>query len=142
VTKPQDGNESRILEAGGIVLFKGGVVLRRTRDGHWIFPKGHIERGESPQEAAVREVAEETGLRAEVVREAGQVSYRLGGRNYLVYLFLMRAREELPSWREHEGVDAFLLAPREALRRLSFPDYKEVLARALGISNSEGAGCR
>lgn len=50
--------------AGGIVLGDGGTVamVRGAHSRSWLFPKGHVESGESDEEAARREIAEETGL--------------------------------------------------------------------------------
>jgi 8-oxo-dGTP pyrophosphatase MutT (NUDIX family) len=67
----------------------GGVVHRRADDGgfvillvraskspfEWVLPKGHIEAGESPAEAAVREVREETGVRAVVERAIASAEF-------------------------------------------------------------------
>ena len=72
-----------------VVRAAGGVVLRRNRSGtletvlvhrpaydDWTFPKGKLLRGETEEEAAVREVEEETGLRCQLGREVGTTSYR------------------------------------------------------------------
>jgi 8-oxo-dGTP diphosphatase len=72
-----------------VVRAAGGVVLRRSPSGtletvlvhrpayhDWTFPKGKLLRGETEEEAAVREVEEETGLRCELGREVGTTSYR------------------------------------------------------------------
>ena len=72
-----------------VVRAAGGVVLRRSRSGtletvlvhrpaydDWTFPKGKLLRGETEEEAAVREVEEETGLRCQLGREVGTTSYR------------------------------------------------------------------
>ena len=86
----------------------GGVVVRRTDaglllaaiqpqgrpEGHWVLPKGLIERGEAPLAAAVREVHEETGLRVEPLHElpASRYIYRRGSERVfkLVEWWLMR----------------------------------------------------
>lgn len=54
----------RTRSAGGIVLGDGGTVamVRGNNSQSWLFPKGHIEEGETDEEAARREIAEETGL--------------------------------------------------------------------------------
>jgi 8-oxo-dGTP pyrophosphatase MutT (NUDIX family) len=50
--------------AGGIVIGDGGAIamIRSKNSQSWLFPKGHIEQGESDEEAALREIEEETGL--------------------------------------------------------------------------------
>jgi 8-oxo-dGTP pyrophosphatase MutT (NUDIX family) len=90
-----------------------------------------VEEGELLREAAAREVAEETGLRCQILFKAGKVNYLLGGDEYLVHLFVMEATERLPFWRYHEGRDAFLFSPEEALERVTFPDTREVLEKVL-----------
>ncbi len=119
------------VQAGGIVLLDRGVVLRRTAKGEWVFPKGHLEEGESLEEAARREVEEETGLRCQVLFKAGKINYLLGDDKYLVHLFAMEAREKLLFWQHHEGRDAFLFSPEEALEKVTFPDTREVLEKVL-----------
>jgi len=104
-----------------VVLLDRGVVLRRTAKGEWVFPKGDVEEGELLRETAVREVAEETGLRCQILFKAGKINYLLGDDDYLVHLFAMEAREKLPFWRYHKGKDAFLFSPEEALERFYFP---------------------
>lgn len=54
--------------AGGIVVDDAGRWLMMYRNGRWDLPKGHIEEGENSAVCAVREIAEETGVRARVVR--------------------------------------------------------------------------
>ncbi|HFB39287.1 MAG TPA: NUDIX domain-containing protein, partial [Oceanithermus sp.] len=65
--------------AGGVLLEDGKVLLIRTRnlkgEEVWTFPKGLVEPGESPERAALREVFEETGYEAEILRPLGQVTY-------------------------------------------------------------------
>ena len=50
------------VSAGGVVLFGNAVLLLRKFNGDWVLPKGKVEEGENRQEAALREVLEETGL--------------------------------------------------------------------------------
>lgn len=71
------------VSAGGLVIDRTGVepqaalIGRTDRRGRllWSLPKGHIETGETAQEAAVREVAEETGIRGRVVAPLGTISF-------------------------------------------------------------------
>ena len=78
---------TRPLAEGGEVWAAGGVVVRweggrpqvalvhRPRHDDWTFPKGHLEAGESAEEAALREVEEETALRCRSVRPVGRSRY-------------------------------------------------------------------
>jgi 8-oxo-dGTP pyrophosphatase MutT (NUDIX family) len=71
------------VSAGGLVVdaidgvAQAAVIARRNRGGRleWCLPKGHLEVGESPAEAAVREIREETGIRGQVIRRLGTIDY-------------------------------------------------------------------
>ena len=67
---------TRTRSAGGVVLGEGGtIVLVRAKggDGAFLFPKGHVENGETDEEAARREIAEEAGLaRLESIDDLGE----------------------------------------------------------------------
>ena len=75
------GAQAREFSAGGIVVRDGEIVVivptRRAADGSRVLalPKGHVDPGETPIEAAVREVREETGIVAEPVCELGESRY-------------------------------------------------------------------
>jgi 8-oxo-dGTP diphosphatase len=65
-----------VKAAGGIVERDGSVLLvHRPKYDDWSFPKGKLEQGESWQDAAVREVEEETGLTCTVGEEVGRTHY-------------------------------------------------------------------
>jgi 8-oxo-dGTP pyrophosphatase MutT (NUDIX family) len=102
------------------------VEARRSR-GEWVLPKGHIEPGETPEAAAVREVEEEAGVGAEVVARAGESEYAVDGQIVRVIFFLMRYQGEARrrerrarAWRRYE----------DALRLLRFDDTRRVLVQA------------
>lgn len=69
--------------AGGLVVDRGGpepvgaVIARLNRAARveWCLPKGHLERGETPEQAAVREIAEETGITGRVLGSLGTIDY-------------------------------------------------------------------
>jgi 8-oxo-dGTP pyrophosphatase MutT (NUDIX family) len=65
--------------AGGVIVEDGRVLLIRTRNLEgaevWTFPKGHLEAGETPEAAAIREVAEETGFNCEISGELYKAEY-------------------------------------------------------------------
>ena len=83
---------SVVRAAGGLVLRDGKVLLvHRPRYDDWTFPKGKAEDGESDEECALREVAEETGLRCALDAEVGTTEYvDAKGRPKVVRWWLMR----------------------------------------------------
>ncbi len=110
-------------EAGGVVLLDGRVVLHRTEKGNLNFPKGKIEPGETAEQAAAREVLEETGLVAEPLESLGTLELLYIPRPQTIAFFLMRATAA-PSWAEHAGRDAELVPVAEVVERLTFKEYR------------------
>lgn len=112
------------------------LASRRTRKGDlaWGLPKGLVERGEAPEEAAVREVEEETGLRAEILEPLGDISYwyvwedeRIRKK---VTFFLMEATGGDVTHHDHEMEDVRWFPLGEARRRASYASERDVLRRA------------
>jgi 8-oxo-dGTP pyrophosphatase MutT (NUDIX family) len=65
--------------AGAVVIIVGRcLALRRADRDEWVFPKGHMEEGERPEDAAIREVREETGLEIEIADALGSTRYEFG----------------------------------------------------------------
>ena len=64
--------------AGGIVVDESGrvAIVHRPRYDDWSLPKGHLETGETAEDAALREVFEETGLSCRIIGAAGETQYR------------------------------------------------------------------
>jgi 8-oxo-dGTP diphosphatase len=102
--------------AGGVVFrpTESGyefVAVQRARHGDWSLPKGHIEAGESKEEAAIREVKEETGIEARIVGDLQEVVYfyrrsKEGLTRKSVQYYLMEAlTDELggPNWEVSES---------------------------------------
>jgi 8-oxo-dGTP diphosphatase len=85
-------SDAEVRAAGGVVLDEDGllVLVHRPRYDDWTLPKGKLDPGESFEEAALREVEEETGLRCRLVRELPAIEYRDDkGRAKLVRYWLM-----------------------------------------------------
>jgi 8-oxo-dGTP pyrophosphatase MutT (NUDIX family) len=140
-TTPPVNTRSEV-SAGGVVYrrFDDGaeIVLaaRRTRRGDlaWGLPKGLIEPEETPEEAAVREVREETGLEAEVEASLGDIRYFYVWESVrvrkAVHFFLMRATGGDVSQHDHEMEDVQWFPLSVALRRATYKGEREVLKRA------------
>lgn len=84
-----------VLAAGGIVLRRGPVplvaVVRQRKRNEWVLPKGKLVDGETPKEAAHREVLEETGHDVAVHEFLGTLVYQSGGRSKVVHFWRMEA---------------------------------------------------
>lgn len=85
MTSGSAGRQARPIifheSAGAVVMVIGRcLVLRRADRDEWVFPKGHLEEGERAEDAAIREVHEETGLEVEILRELGSTRYEFGRR--------------------------------------------------------------
>ncbi len=117
------------------------VPTRRAADGSRVLglPKGHIDPGETEQQAATREVREETGVQAELVRELGEVRYwyNRGGRSVpkSVVFYLFRYLEGDPADHDDEVERAYWMDLREAARALTYSGEREMVGRALVAVN-------
>jgi 8-oxo-dGTP pyrophosphatase MutT (NUDIX family) len=137
----------REFSAGGVVVrnLRGGWRLAAIRPGGkdnvWALPKGLIGRGESAAETAVREVAEETGLQAELIEKLGDIRYVYTWKGERVFkvvsFFLMRYRrgrlgDVLPAL-AHEVAETRWLLLEDSPRLLAYRGEREMAAKALQI---------
>jgi 8-oxo-dGTP pyrophosphatase MutT (NUDIX family) len=116
------------------------VPVKRAADGRRVvgLPKGHLDGDETPEEAARREVAEETGVQADLVDELGDVRYvyeRRGRRvEKVVRFYLFEYRSGDVADHDHEIEEARWVPLRSAARELSYPGEREMVERALSRS--------
>ncbi len=123
-----------VRAAGGVVWRPGPdgwpevALIHRPLQDDWTLPKGKLENGETAEQAAVREVVEETGLHCEVVRPAGCTAYvDRRGRDKIVCYWVMRPIDG--EFRPGDEVDTMRwLTVEEAIHQLSYPVDRALLA--------------
>jgi 8-oxo-dGTP diphosphatase len=123
---------SEIQAAGGVVMRDGRVaVVHRPRYDDWTLPKGKLDPGESYEQAALREVREETGLEGRLVRELPTVEYSVRGRPKEVRYWLMDVESD-PGFAPNSEVDELRwLSPADAAALLTYDRDREVLEAAV-----------
>ena len=136
------------VSAGGLVIDTTGTMgLLIGRYDHkdatgkrvlWSLPKGHIEEGETPEEAAIREVAEETGITSSITKSLGVIDFwfMAGGKRIHKtvhhFMFLEVGGTLLAQESEVDEVSWFPLS--EIVDRLAYPDEKKLIARSAELT--------
>ncbi|HEY7667974.1 MAG TPA: NUDIX hydrolase [Actinomycetota bacterium] len=126
----------RIVRAAGGIVWRRGpegteiVLVHRPAYDDWSFPKGKLERGEDEPTAALREVDEETGLRAALGEDLGTVAYRdTKGRPKIVRYYEMRVDDGEPLRPAHEIDDARWFPLEGARAALTYDHDRRILDR-------------
>ncbi len=131
------GPEPEVLAAGGLVVRNDGgsaevALVHRPKYDDWSLPKGKLDPGESFEDAALREVREETGLRCELGGPLEPVTYRdRKGRPKLVRYFLMRPLGG--EFEANDEVDELRWAPPADAARMLTHAHDRRLVGALGL---------
>ena len=127
----------------GAVVFRnsaGGpafLLIRHVNGGHWAFPKGHMEPGESEEETAIREIREETGLSVRLdtgFRRAVRYAPKPGVDKDVVYFLGSPDPDKGPAQampQEEEIRELRWLSGEEALRLVTYDNDQQVLEAAI-----------
>lgn len=118
---------------------RAALIGRLDRRGRllWSLPKGHIENGETAEQAAIREVAEETGIEAMVIAALGSIDYWFVTEDRRVHKtvhhFLLRALGGELSDADVEVTEVAWVPLLELQQRLAYPDERRLVRRATAL---------
>lgn len=129
------------FSAGGVIFNPEGkilMILVQDQSGNWTFPKGTIEKGETPERAALREVKEEVGLNAEIVTELQKTDHWYIDKwskehakvHKTVYWYLMKAAGD-PTPQKSEINDARWFETRELQTIQTYKNTNELIQEAI-----------
>ena len=144
MTDAAAADPSLVRAAGGLVVRDAGrgrevLLVHRPRYDDWSFPKGKQDAGESDEETALREVAEETGIVCSLGRQLGEVRYRdQRNRPKSVRYWVMHPDPTVagPGFRPNDEVDDLRwCAPPEAATLLTYAHDRALLERLEKVEN-------
>ena len=124
---------------GGVVIFRGKILLLyknyRNKYEGWVLPKGTVEEGESYNETALREVKEESGATAQIMKYVGKTTYSFSTSNDLinkeVHWYLMMADSYYSKPQKEEFFeDSGYYKYHEAYHLMKFANERQILEQA------------
>lgn len=126
------------VSAGGVVVFKNTLLLLRKFNGDWVLPKGRVEKDEDIRDTALREVLEESGVKAEILKYIGMVHYtyknlkgnRLVYKSVHWYLMKTNSMEAIPQKREG-FTEATFVHMDKAAKLVKHEDEEKIIDKAL-----------
>ncbi len=142
------------VSAGGLVVDaaadgpRAAIIARRNRGGRleWCLPKGHLEGSETPEQAAIREIAEETGIEGVVQEPLGVIDYWFTGDDRrvhkVVHHFLLRATGgslTVEGDPDGEAEDVAWIPVADLAERLAYPNERRIALVARSVLDGRRA---
>ena len=128
----------RVLSSGGVIINNNLILLLKKYNGDYVLPKGRIERGESIEEAALREVKEESGITGEIRKYLGKIDYSFINRmrnikiDKTVHFFLMSTKDTHTKPQSMEGFKTAKFYEREeAISLMKYSQEREIIRKAI-----------
>lgn len=137
--KEKSSKVERVFSAGGVVIKEDAkelkfLIIKPTGTERWQLPKGLIDEGESSKKTAIREVSEEGGINAEVIKKLGRSSYFFVWEGKKIFktvtFYLMRYKKDTGNGHDREVDEALFFPFNEAYAKLTFKDDKGFLKQA------------
>ena len=127
------------VSAGGVVVFGNAILLLRKYNGDWVLPKGRVEKDEHIQQAALREVREETGVDAQVERYLGEIHYTYKENwdetnriHKTVHWYMMKSKNMETVPQKEEGfVEAKYVHMDKSIEIAKYHDEREIIKVAV-----------
>lgn len=130
---------NNVISCGGVVFFEGKILILyknlNNRYKGWVLPKGTVEEGETFEETALREVKEETGVEAKLIRFIDSSFYSFFVKEGIVnkevkwYLMIADTPYSIPQ-KEEYFIESKYLSYEEVLRLLKFDNEKNIVKKA------------
>lgn len=124
--------------SGGVIIFGNTILLLKKFNGDWVLPKGRVEKDETIRQAALREVLEESSVKAEIVQYIGMVYYKYKNlkKDEMVYKtvhwYVMKTNSMNCNPQKSEGfVDAKFVYIDKAKDLLRYEDERNIVLKAL-----------
>ena len=135
----QERTKRGVILAGGGILWDHSspkvlvAIVRRVKYGDWTLPKGKLKRGETFEDAALREVREETGCIPRLRGFVGLVHYTVGKEPKVVLYWNMQCTRRTAFRFNDEIAEVAWLTPETALRRMSYAGDRKILRASLRL---------
>ena len=132
----------KVVSAGGVVLWKHDndifiCIVKRRNKGVWILPRGRIEKNEHMEETVIREIKEETGIEATIIKKIGIISYSFYSSkdkvtyNKVVHFYLLRLDKQEDFVPNQEIEEKLWVPLNKAKEFLSYEAEKNIIDKVI-----------